>query len=213
MARSADGAPVGVAADLAADCARALGVAVAFTLLPNSGATTEAVRTGAVDASFMPVDAMRRELLAFGPAYYDLESTYLVTAASGLRDVADVDRVGVRVVAIAGTTTLRASQRTLTLTRPVDVTTVGEAVAAVREGRADAFALSRDTLAPILAQVPGSLIVTGGFQRTQVAVAVGKDRPHGLAFVTAWLAGAKRDGTVARLFAAHGFAHQAVAAP
>ena len=213
VSRASDGTPVGVTADLAADCARALGARPAFTLYPNTGAATEAVRSGAVDVSFMPVDAARRALVAFGPATYDLESTYLVTAASGLRDVADVDRAGVRVVAIAGTTTLRASERTLTKTRPVAVTSVGEGIAALREGRADALALSRDTLAPIVAAVPGSRIATGGFQRTQVAVAVAKDHPRSLAFVTAWLDGAKRDGTVARVFAAHGFGGQAVAAP
>ncbi len=213
VARGAAGRPVGVTVDLAAGLAAALGARPEFTLYPNSGASTEAVRTGAVDVSFMPVDATRQELVAFGPAYYDLESTYLVTAASGLQTVADVDRVGIRVVAIAGTTTLRASSRTLTKTQPVAVPSVAEAVAAMQEGRADALALSRDTLAPVVRQVPGSRIVTGGFQQTSVAVAVGKQRPHGLAFVTAWLSAAKRDGTVARIFAAHGFAQQEVAAP
>ena len=213
VARATDGTPAGVTADLAADCARALGARPAFTLYPNTGAATEAVRDGTVDVSFMPVDATRRELVAFGPAYYDLQSTYLVTYASGLRDVADVDRPGVRVVAIAGTTTLRASSRTLTKTQPVAVTGVGDGIAAMEEGRADALALSRDTLEPIVAQVPGSRIVTGDFQRTQVAVAVAKGHRQGLAFVTAWLDGAKRDGTVARVFAAHGFGGQPVAAP
>ena len=212
VAREAGGRPVGVTADLAAGIAKALGARPEFTLCPNSGASTEAVRTGAADIGFMPVDATRRELVAFGPAYYDLESTYLVTAASGLEDVADVDRPGIRVVAIAGTTTLRASTRTLAKIQPIAVPSVTEAVAAMKDGRADALALSRDTLAPIVQQVPGSKIVTGGFQQTSVAVAVAKDRPQALAFVTSWLSAAKRDGTVARAFAAHGFAHQPVAA-
>ena len=213
VAQDAAGRPVGVTADLAAGIAEALGARPEFKLFPNSGASTEALRTGAVDVSFMPVDATRQDQVAFGPAYYDLQSTYLVTAASGLQSVADVDRDGIRVVAIAGTTTLRASSRTLTKIQPVAVASVAEAIAAMKAGRADALALSRDTLAPVVGQVPGSRIVTGGFQQTSVAVAVGKGRPHALAFVTAWLSAAKRDGTVSRLFAAHGFAQQAVAAP
>ena len=60
-------------------------------------------------------------------------------------------------------------------------------------------------------QVPGSRIVTGGFQKTSVAIAVAKDHPQGLAFVSSWLSAAKRDGTVARIFAAHGFPNQPVA--
>ena len=211
VARGPDGAPRGVTAELGADLARGLESRPAFTLYPNSGEATEAVRTRAVDASFMPMDDARRAVVAFGPAYYDLESTYLVTAASGIRDVAEVDRPGLRVLAITGTTTFRASARTLTRTQPVAVPSVGEAVAAMKEGRADAFALSRDTLAPISGQVPGSRIVTGGFQRTSVAVAVAKDRPAALDYVTGWLTRAKRDGLVARAFAAHGFGGQKVA--
>ena len=212
VARATDGTPAGVTADLAADCARALGARPAFTLYPNTGAATEAVRDGTVDVSFMPVDATRRELVAFGPAYYDLQSTYLVTYASGLRDVADVDRQGAR----RGD---RRHHHPARLEPDADEDTAGRRHGRRRrhrrhdEGRADALALSRDTLEPIVAQVPGSRIVTGDFQRTQVAVAVAKGHRQGIAFVTAWLDGAKRDGTVARVFAAHGFGGQPVAAP
>ena len=134
-----------------------------------------------------------------------------MTAASGVRDVAEVDRAGMRVIGIANTTTIRASARTLTATQPVAVASVLESVAMMKDGRADAFALSRDSLAPIAAEVPGSRIVTGGFQQTQVAVAVPKGRPAALAAVTDWLTGAKRDGTVARIFAANGLGEEKVA--
>jgi polar amino acid transport system substrate-binding protein len=49
------------------------------------------------------------ELAQFGPAYCLVESTYMVTAASGIRTLAEVDRPGVRVVGIANTTTIRAA--------------------------------------------------------------------------------------------------------
>jgi polar amino acid transport system substrate-binding protein len=49
------------------------------------------------------------ELAQFGPAYCLVESTYMVTGASGIRTLAEVDRPGVRVVGIANTTTIRAA--------------------------------------------------------------------------------------------------------
>lgn len=211
VARSPDGTLEGVTADLGADLARQVGLPLAVTLFPNSGAAAAALQAETIDVSFMPVDAARRQVLDFGPGYYDLESTYLVTGASGIVDVAQVDRPDLKVVAIDGTTTIRASARTLTRTRPVAVPSVAEAIERMRTGAADAFALSRDTLQPIVAQVPGSRIVTGGFQRTQVAVAVPKGRPAALASVTAWLAEAKRSGLVRRIFDAHGFDGDAVA--
>ncbi|WP_267428265.1 transporter substrate-binding domain-containing protein [Methylobacterium sp. GC_Met_2] len=211
VSRAADGKPEGVTADLAADLARTIGLPLAVTLFPNSGAAAAALQSTTIDVSFMPVDATRRQALDFGPGYYNLESTYLASAASGITDATQVDRPGVRVLAIDGTTTFRASARTLTHTQPVAVPTVAEAVERMRAGRADAFALSRDTLRPVVRQVPGSRIVTGGFQQTHVAVAVPKGRSGALAAVTAWLDDAKRTGVVRRIFDVHGFGGDAVA--
>ena len=50
------------------------------------------------------------QLVDFGPGYYQLESTYLVSGASGITGrSARSNRAGLRVVAIDGTTTFRAS--------------------------------------------------------------------------------------------------------
>ena len=211
VGRTSDGMLYGVTADLSADLAKKVGLQLAITLFPNSGAAAAALQAETIDVSFMPVDAARKQALDFGPGYYDLESTYLVTGASGIVDVGQVDRSDFRVVAIDGTTTIRASARTLTQTQPVAVLSVAEAIERMRTGGADAFALSRDTLQPIVAQVPGSRIVTGGFQQTQVAVVVPKGRSAALASVTAWLAEAKRSGLVRGIFDAHGFSGDAVA--
>jgi polar amino acid transport system substrate-binding protein len=95
---------------------------------------------------FMPVDEERKKLLEFGPAYCLVESTYMVTAASGIRTLAEVDRPGVRVVGIANTTTIRAAGRSLINTTPIAATSIDDAVAMLRAGQADAFALRRDSL-------------------------------------------------------------------
>jgi hypothetical protein len=46
---------------------------------------------------------------------------------------------------------------------------VDEAVDMPRNGKADAFALSRDSLPPFVAALPGSRIIDGGFQQTRIA--------------------------------------------
>ncbi len=209
--KEADGKPRGVTADIAAALAQKLTVPVEYVLFPNSGLATDATESGAVDISFMPVDEERKNRLAFGPAYVQGESTYMVTAASGAKTVADVDRPGMRVIGIANTTTIRAAGRTLRNTTISPVTSVGEAVAAMRDGKADAFALSRDTLPPYLAQVPGSRITDGAFQTVHVAIAVAKGKPAALAAVTEFLDAAKKDGTVRRIFDAYGLKDASVA--
>lgn len=115
--RDADGRPRGVTVDLADELARQLGVAVDFMVAPNSGLVTDAVESGAVDVDFMPVDDERKMRVAFGPNYCLIESTYMVTGASGIRTLAEVDRPNVRVVGIANTTTIRAAGRSLKIPR------------------------------------------------------------------------------------------------
>ena len=211
VARGQDGDADGVTVDLARDLARTLGRHCVFTVFPNTGAATDALHAGSIDVSFMPVDDKRRQLVDFGPGYYALESTYLVNGASGITDVAQVNRAGLRVVAIAGTTTFRASARTLTATQPITVPSVTQAIELMRSGQADALALSRDSLQPLLAAVPGSRIVTGGFQQTPIAVAVPKGHAEALAAVTRWLNQAKASGLVRQVFDAHGLQSEPVA--
>ena len=203
--------PRGVTVDLGAALAREIGVPVAYTIFPNSGECTDAVASGAVDVGFMPVDAARSARVAFGPAYYVLESTYLITAASGITHLAGVDRAGVRVIGIADTTTIRAAARSLHNTQPVPVRSVEEAIAMMRDGRADALALSRDSLGQVAPTIPGSLILDGGFQRTTISIAVPPGRPEALEAVRDFMERAKRDGTVRRALDAVGLTHEPVA--
>ena len=199
------GRPRGVTADLGAALAAKLNLPVEFVLYPNSGQVTDAVESGAVDVGFMPVDEQRRQRLAIGPDYVRAESTYMVTAASGAKTVADVDRPGMRVIGIANTTTIRAAERTLKNTKISPVTSVDDAIAAMKEGKADAFALGRDSLPPYVKQVPGSRITDGEFQQIGIAIATQKGKPEALAAITAFMTEAKQNGTVRKALDAGGF--------
>jgi polar amino acid transport system substrate-binding protein len=206
VVKDAGGSPEGVTADITAALGKHLGLPVELVLMPNSGLATDAVESGAVDVSFMPVDDARRARIAFGPDYVRAESTYTVTAACDAKTVEDVDRAGTRVIGIANTTTIRAAERTLKNTTIAPVASVEEAVAMLRDGKADAFALSRDSLPTYVRQIPGSRMVDGAFQQIGIAIAVAKGKPEALAKVTAFMEAAKKDGTVRRALDRAGFA-------
>jgi polar amino acid transport system substrate-binding protein len=159
----------------------------------------------------MPVDDERKKRLDFGPAYCSVESTYMVMPASGIKTLAEVDRPGVRVVGVANTTTIRAAGRTLKHTQPIAATSIDEAIAMLRDGKADAFALGRDSLPDFVAMFPGSFIVDGGFQQTVIAIAVPKGRSEALATVTQFMREAKASGAVRRAMDAAGMLDLAVA--
>src|SRR5690606_12089160 len=154
-----DGLPRGVTVDLAEMLARSVGAPLSLTVRPNSGLIADALAEGAIDVAFMPVDDERRKRVDFGPVYFSIESTYLVTAGSGITAIGEVDRPQVRVVGIANTTTIRAAGRSLVHARIVAANSVDEAIDVLRAGTAAAFALSRDSLPPFLAALPGSRIL------------------------------------------------------
>src|SRR6185437_6021083 len=72
----------GVTVDLVTALAGELKLPFELKIFPNSGEATEAVASGACDVAFMPQDAERAKKVDFGPAYYFIESTYLVPAGS-----------------------------------------------------------------------------------------------------------------------------------
>ena len=211
VVKDKDGQPRGVTVDLAHELAHELGVPLEFMIAPNTGELVDALEAGRIDVSFMPVDDERRKRIDFGPVYFEVESTYMVTQASGIKTVDEVDRTGVRVVGIAGTTTIRASGRMLKNTAVNAAQSIGEAIEMMTGGKADAFALSRDSLPPFVAKLPGSRIVEGGFQFTGVAIAVPKGRPEALATVTAFLEKAKKSGLARTAFERAGLSHLEVA--
>lgn len=206
-----DGTPRGVTVDLGRALASELGVAAEFIVAPNTGELVDALEAGRIDVTFTPIDDERRKRIDFGPAYFLVESTYMVTGASGIKTVDEVDRAGVRVVGIANTTTIRAAGRSLKNTMVTAAQSIGEAMEMMIGGKADAFALSRDSLPPFVAKLPGSRIVEGGFQFTSVAIAVGKGKAAALDYVSAFLERAKKSGVVRRAFDAAGLSHLDVA--
>ncbi len=135
----------GVTVDLLRGFADALKLPLDLHVFSNSGQVTDAVASGACDLSFMPQDAARAEKVDFGPAYYFIESTYLVPAGSTIKTIDEVNRPGVRIVAIANTTTMRSARRTAPLASVEEVAGVDLMTEMARAGNGDAFALSQDS--------------------------------------------------------------------
>jgi polar amino acid transport system substrate-binding protein len=205
--------PQGVTVDLATQLALRLGADPIFSMFPNSGVCTDTLAAGGVDVAFMPVDELRRGKVDFGPAYYLLRSTFLIAAGTGMRTIADYRKHGSRFVAIAGTTTLRAAERTFGKDRAVEVPSVEEALAIFGAGAVDAVALSEDYLRAVQSDYPGSLVMEDAFQETSISIAVGKGRPAALVAASRFLEDSKKSGLVRAIFDRHGLAGEPVAPP
>ena len=82
-----------------------------------------------------------------------------------------------------------------------------------RAAEADLFALSRDSFATLLPDLPGARVLEGNFQEVGVAVAVPKGRSAALRAAAVFVETAKREGLVRRALDRAGFADCAVAPP
>jgi polar amino acid transport system substrate-binding protein len=211
--KGSDGAPRGVTVDLLRAFADALKLPLDMQLYSNSGQVTDAVASGACDVAFMPRDTAREGKVDFGPAYYNIASTYLVPAGSTIQSIDEVNRADIRIVAIANTTTARSAARTAPLATVEEVAGVDLMTARAQKGEGDAFALSHDSFVGMLPQVPGGRVLPGHFQQTGVSLALPKGRSRALRLASRLLEDAKASGLVRRALDAAGFKDAPVAPP
>ncbi|MGI8527082.1 MAG: transporter substrate-binding domain-containing protein [Pseudolabrys sp.] len=186
----------GVAVTLGAALAKKLGVAVEYIAHKGSGEVQASAADNKWDVAFMPVDEERKKFVDFGNAFHVLQSTYLVAPGSKIQQVADANAAGVRIGGIGGTATFRASNKTAPDATHVTFDNVDSTVNALKDGRVDMIAFSRESLGGLKKQVPGSRILDGGFMNSSTSVAVPKNRPQALAYVTQFIEEAKASGLV-----------------
>ena len=203
----------GVTVDLIRGFAAALKLPLALQIYDNSGQVTDTVAKGDCDIAFMPQDSERSKRVDFGPAYYFIESTYLVPAGSAIKSIEEVNRRGCKIIAISNTTTARSARRTAPNANVEEVASVDRMTEMARQGQGDAFALSHDSFAGLLPKLPGARVLPGNFQQTGIAVAVPKGRSVALQIASELLEVAKSSGVVRRALDSAGFPDAMVAPP
>jgi len=208
---AASGKLAGVTIDLGAALAKKIAVAPQFVEYLASGEIQNSAASGVWDVTFMPVDEARKQFVDFGSPYHLLQSTYLVAPGAKLNSIADVNAAGVRIAGVADTATYRASQKVSPRATHIAVAGVDAAVALMRDGKADAIPLSRESLAGLVAKIPGSRILDGGILDSTTAVAVPKNKPAALAYVSAFIEEEKASGAVRRAFDRMGLTSSQVA--
>lgn len=201
----------GVTIDLGKGLADKLGVPVEYVGYLASGEIIRDVDANKWDVTFMPVDEARKKIVDFGAPYHVLQSTFLVTNASGIKTLDGVNKKGIRVVGVENTATYRAAHAFAPQAEFITVPGVDAGVDLLKAGKADAIALSRESLTGLVNKIPDSVILDGGFLNSTTAVAVPKGRAAALAYVTAYVEEAKASGMVRKSFDAMGLTGSTVA--
>jgi polar amino acid transport system substrate-binding protein len=195
---AATGKPRGVPVIIATAMAQRLSVPIELIEYAASGEIITATDKNAWDVTFVPVDDDRKKVVDFGSPYHLLQSTYLVAPGSSIKSLDEANRAGVRIAIVEGTATSRASSKASPNATAVVVKGPDEAIALMRAGKIDAIALARETIVALLDVLPGSRALDGGFLNSTTAVAVAKNKPAALAFVTAFIEEGKGNGLIRR---------------
>src|SRR3569833_2626040 len=140
----------GVAVTLGQALAKKLGVEAVILPHNGSGDIQNSADDDKWDVAFLPVDAERKKFVDFGNAYHLLQSTFLIAPGSKIASVPDANTTGAALGGIANTATFRAATKATPAATHVEFAKVDLAVTAMQEGRIQAIALSRESLAGLL---------------------------------------------------------------
>lgn len=207
-AGKAGAAPTGIVPDLAADIAARLGVGIEWVPYKDAGLLSAGAAgdpaQDAWDVAFMGAEPARAKVISFTPAYVEIEATYLVPAGSPIQSLEDVDRPGVRIAVAARAAYELYLTRTLKHAELVKAEGLDGSFRLFVEQKLDVLAGLRPRLMQDQAQVPGARVLPGRFTAIQQAIATPAGRPAAFAFLQAYVAELKAQGTIARLIARHG---------
>ena len=207
----ASGEPRGVTVDLGRLLAKKLEAVPELVIYSSSGAIIAAAASFEWDVAFTPVDAERKAKVDFGSDYFVGESTLMLRGDSDVKTLVEANRAGFRIAGVEHTATIRSVRRHMQEATVSGVSGLEDALQLLREGRADAVALGRESLESLIEAEPGYLILDEALHRTGTAVAVQKGKPAALAYVSEFVEDLKRDGTMRRISDAHGMKKSAVA--
>jgi len=210
---AATGEAGGVTVDLSRELARRLGVPLVIVTVPTAARSVDALKTGACDVAYVAIDPARAVDLNYTAPYVLIEGAYLVPQASPIRDNADVDRRGVRVVVGAASAYDLFLARELKQAQIVRVQTSAEVVPTMLAQHLDVAAGVRQQLQADALRVSGVRLLDGRFMVISQALASSKERAAGADYLRAFVEEMKASGFVARALARNGIDGAIVAPP
>src|SRR5262245_54733761 len=199
LAQGSPQEPRGITVDLARELARRTGLALELVTFEAAGKIFEALKAGAWDIAFIAIEPVRAAEIDFSAPYVFIEGTYMVPKDSPLKEIADVDRPGVR-IAVG-----RGSAYDLYLTRTIKHATVvrahiGGSRAMIDLFLADKLEAAAGVKQPLIDYAKtnaGVRVMDGRFMVIEQAMGTPKGRPAAAGYVAAFVEDVKASGFVA----------------
>ena len=195
-ARSPDGGPAGVSPDMAAAIAHALGLRIEYVPYANPGLLADAATRDEWDIGLIGAEPQRAEVIAFTPAYAEIEATYLVPAGSPLQRIEDVDRDGLRIAVAERTAYCLWLDRNIANAQLVYANGLDGSLKTFLDGGYDALAGLRPRLVEDVKTLPGARVLDGRFMAVQQAIGVPRAKQAALGWLEDFVQAARTQGFV-----------------
>ena len=203
----------GIAVDLGRELGKRVGAPVELVGFESAGKMFDAAKAGAWDVAFLAVDPGRAGDISFTAPYIEIEGTYLVPAGSSVREVADVDRKGVRVGVSAKSAYDLFLSRSLQHAELVRGPTNNAGFELLLAGKVDVVAGIRQHLVANAQRLPGSRVLEGRFMAIQQALGTPKGRDVAAKYLREFIEDVKASGLVAQAIERSGIRGVSVAPP
>jgi polar amino acid transport system substrate-binding protein len=190
------GQTAGVGFELGRELARWLDVPFEEAIYPNNGAVLEGMRAGKVDVLFTNATPARANEIDFTQPYLEVEAGYLVPAGSRIAAIADVDRTGIRVGVMEGSTSSATLPGLLKKASVVRVPTIDAVLQMLSSQQLDAFATNKSILFEMSDSLRGSSVLDGRYGVEQLSLGLPKGRDAALPYVRAFISTAVSSGLV-----------------
>lgn len=138
----------------------------------------------------------RSKEIDFTQPYLEVEAGYLVPSRSPVAALADVDKAGVRVGVMEGSTSSTTLPQLLKVASLVKVPTLDRVVEMLARGDLDAFATNKSILFELSDGLPGSRVLDGRYGVEQLALGIPKGRSSGLEYARRFVDAAVSNGLV-----------------
>lgn len=203
----------GVSVDLARELAKRLGLPLQLVTYNAAGKVVEGVLAQQWDIGFVAIDPDRGRDMDYSAPYVIIEGAYMVPQASPIRVNADVDKTGNRVVVGKGSAYDLYLTRAIKQAEIVRAPTSPAVTDTMLEKKLEVAAGVRQQLEADAKRVPGLRMLEGRFMVINQAMALPKNRPAALNYLTAFVEEMKTSGFVAEALKRHRIAGAAVAQP
>jgi len=204
------GQATGIGFELGRELARWLSVPFEPVIYPNNGAVLAGFRSGNVDVVFTNATPARSKEIDFTQPYLEVEAGFLAGPRSPIAAMAEVDRPGVRVGVMEGSTSSATLPQLLTNASVVIVPTIDRVIEMLGNSGLDVFATNKSILFEVSDSVRGSRVLDGRYGVEQLALGIPKERAVGLEYARRFIATTIANGFVQAAVERAGFRGGAV---